>query len=738
MRKLMWFTIGFATACGLCAYGLPQGWILPVCFAALVLAAATALLIRKWKPVRRAAAACAGCAVGLVWYLFFYQFYLLPPVSLDGQELEASITAGDYSYETSYGSAVDGILKIEDKTYQVRIYLGETQEVSPGDTITGTFRFQVTAPGGEKESDYYQGKGIFLLAYQRGDVTISETEKAPWWCYPAILRQQIKDILRDCFPEDVLAFAKALLLGDSTDLDYATDTAFKLSGIRHIIAVSGLHISILYSLISFLTARKRWFTALIGIPSLVLFAAVAGFTPSVTRACIMVGLMMLASLVDREYDSPTELAFACLTMLVGNPLVIASVSFQLSVGCVAGILLFSEPIQNWMKKRLGGKGKLQNGFCASVSVTLSAMSLTTPLSAYYFGTVSLIGVVTNLLTLWVVNLVFNGIIVVCLVSLVFMKAASVLGWLLAWPMRFVLFAAKNLAALPMAAVYTESVYIVIWLVFCYVLLAVFLLSRKRRPGVLACCAGIGLCVALLASWTEPLMDDTRITMLDVGQGQSILLQSEGRTYLVDCGGDSDTETADIIAETLLSQGVDRLDGIILTHLDRDHAGALENLLSRIQTDLLFVGNLPEETVLPRVDGEIVYVTDTLELTFGNGKMTIFGPIYSGSSNENSLCVLFDTEKCDILVTGDRSGFGERTLLRYYELPAVDVLVAGHHGAEDSTCEELLRAVQPDVVLISVGEQNVYGHPADALLERLAAFGCTVYRTDQNGTIIYRG
>jgi len=233
------------------------------------------------------------------------------------------------------------------------------------------------------------------------------------------------------------------------------------------------------------------------------------------------------------------------------------------------------------------------------------------------------------------------------------------------------------------------------------------------------------------------MDDVRITMLDVGQGQSILLQSEGRTYLVDCGGDSDTETADLIAETLLSQGTDHLDGIILTHYDRDHAGGLENLLTRIDTEVLLLPDVKTAQKAPESDGQILYVREDVTISFGNTEIRVFGPTYPEDDNENSLCVLFDTEKCDILITGDRSGFGEQTLLRYARVPDVDILVAGHHGAASSTSEELLRAVTPEIVLISVGEDNVYGHPASSLLQRLEEFGCQIYRTDKNGTITIR-
>lgn len=734
MRKLVWFTLGFGMASGLCVWLLPNPGEISLSVLCPILTVLFAVLSRKWKYLRIATLLSLGLWTGLSWFSAYEHLFLRTPKGLDGAECSLTVVCSDYSYETAYGCAVDGMTLLEGKRYQIRIYLDEDKALIPGDTVIGSFRLRFTAPDGAEEATYHAGKGIFLLGYQEDEAVYREAVSPPLWCYPALWRQQIRKILCRAFPEDVYPFTKALLLGDGNDLDYETDTALKLSGIRHIIAVSGLHISILYSLISFFTAKRRSLTALVGIPVLFLFAAVAGFSPSVVRACIMVGLMMGAMLFQREFDAPTALAFACLVMLTMNPLVITSVSFQLSVGCVAGILLFNVSINEWLKARIPGAGRLKAWLCSGISVTLSAMSLTTPLAAYYFGTVSLVGVVTNLLTLWVVNLVFNGLVITCLVSLLSSGAGALLGSLLAWPVRYVLVTAKFLGGLPLAAVYTCSPYVTAWLVFCYVLLGVFLLSKNRRPGHLICCALLSLCVALLASWTEPLTDGSRMTVLDVGQGQSILLQSGPHTFLVDCGGESDTETADAVAETLLSQGISRLDGIILTHYDRDHMGALENLLTRIEADRLLA---PRTTESIAFHTGIQYVSEDLLLSFGDASLTVFGPILPGSDNENSLCVLFESENCAILITGDRSGFGERMLLRHTVLPDIDVLVAGHHGSQNATCEELLQAVKPEIVIISVGEGNPYGHPAPALLRRLKEFGCNVYRTDQCGTIIFR-
>lgn len=741
MRKLMWFVLGYAGACTLCVYCMPEAQTIPLCVVSLVGSAGFFVIGGKWRRFLCLAVGFLGFSAGILWFSVYEQQYLSPAKLRNGEETEVSFRITDTGYQTEYGMFVDGYLMVEDMPYQTRIYLDDAQVLQPGDQIRGSFLLSFTVPEGEQDALYYAGKGIFLTAYQRDDIEIIASETIPIWAYPAFLRMGILQRLNQLFSEDLVPFAKALLLGDSTDLSYQVDTDFKISGIRHIIAVSGLHVSLIYSLIRNLSLRNRFLTALLGIPCLALFSALAGFTPSVNRACMMIGLMMFSQLLEREYDGLTELSFASLVMLVLNPMVISSVSFQLSVGCVAGILLFSGSIQAWLIGLLpeikGKSGKLWRNICSALAVTLSAMSLTTPLSAWYFGSVSLIGVISNLILLWAVNLLFQGMVVSLLISLVSMSLARILCWFLSGLMRLILACAGMLASLPLAAVYTVSPYITAWLVFCYALLLVTLISSKRKPGILFGCLVTGLCAALLASWTEPMLWDTRMTVLDVGQGQSIVLQSEGRSFLVDCGGDRDNETADIISEYLLSQGSTQLDGIILTHCDHDHAGALENLLTRIDTQMLLLPAVEKAMQPPLSHGRVLYVDENLEIQFGQSHLVIYGPIYQGHSNENSLCVLFDTENCDILITGDRSEFGERILLRSNVLPNVDVLVAGHHGASDSTSYALLDAVKPETVMISVGAENRYGHPSPELLTRLMEYGCRVFRTDRDGTIIFR-
>ena len=745
MRKLLWFTVGFASACFVCTY-LYCEYLLAFMLVALVLGAAGCIAVRFWKHFRIFAAVFLGLGIGFGGFVLYDNIYLQPVRQLDGQICHVQITVSEYGVDTDYGCGAEGTAVYQGMTYRVRFYLNEKTELAPGDVVSGEFRMNFTADGGDDTLPQYQGEGIFLTAVQKGSASKTSQTQRSLLHYPAIWRRQLLQKLDEAFPTDVAAVAKGLLLGDKADLDYETETAFKISGISHIVAVSGLHISILFGLVSILTLRRRWLTALICIPILIIFAAVVGFTPSVTRACIMYILMLLSWLLLRQYDPPTELAFSVLVMLAANPLAITSVSLQLSTACMAGFFMFSGKLRNWMldPKRLGGrkgaKGRVIAWIVSSISVTLGATVFTIPLCAYYFGTVSLVSLVTNLLTLWAVSLVFYGIVLVCVLGFAVPALAGVCGWLLAWPIRYVLLIAKGIAKIPFAAVYTSSPYVVIWLLVAYGLLGAYLLTKKKRPVLFASAIIGSLALAVVAGWLVPKFDDYRITVLDVGNGQCILLQTDGKTYMVDCGGDYDKGVANDAAQLLLTQGITKLDGLILTHFDEDHIGGAKYLLTRVDARQIYVPNIDDEKnvvqeIAAHTQGNVVTVTEKTIFAMGESELTIFP---ADSRKESGLCILLQTQKCDILITGDLDTDGESRFVRHYALPDIEILVAGHHGSADSTTEALLNAVKPEYAVISVGKDNFYGHPTQAVLDRLTAHGCRIYRTDHSGTIIFRG
>ncbi len=747
VRKLMWFGIGFAVACLLAGYWIQRQDYLPaVVICCIVLAGCLAFML-KFRRARVPAVGMLGCLVGFCWLFAHDELHLSSVRAYDEQRVELSIVALDAAEPTQYGCRVLGLTKIDGKFHKIMLYLYQDDTATLGDTISGSFLLRSTLEDGSRDSLYNRGEGIFLMATSGENLIVSTPEQLPWFCYPAKARQSLTALMDRIFPEDTVGFARALLLGDTDGMDYKTNSDLKISGIAHVVAVSGMHVTILFGLIYFLTCRRRFLVVLIGFPVLFFFAAMVGFAPSITRACLMNGLMMVGLLFDRDYDSFTSLAFAVIMMLLGNPYVIVSVSFQLSVMCMVGMFLFAEPVRQWLmeQRRLGRFKKCRRlvfSFATAVGIALGASITTAPLCAIYFGMVSIVSLLTNILTLWIITYVFYGIMAACLAAGIFLPIGVAVARLCGVGIRLVLDIVELFAAFPLAAVYTYSIYISFWLAFCYILLGVYCRMKRKRPVTFGCLAAIGLCLSLLLSWSEPYLDNCRVTVLDVGQGQCILLQAEGRTFMVDCGGVSDASAADTAAAALLSQGISRLDGLIITHFDSDHAGAAENLLSRVAADTLYLPDCVDEEGVSLglrfySGGQVQKVKDTMQLQFGEAIITIVPSQMGNVDNESGLCILFQRENCDILITGDRSQVGERELMRSVELPKLEVLIVGHHGSKTSTCEELLDKTTPEIAIISVGD-NSFGHPAQEVLDRLQAYGCVIYRTDLNGTVIYRG
>ena len=228
----------------------------------------------------------------------------------------------------------------------------------------------------------------------------------------------------------------------------------------------------------------------------------------------------------------------------------------------------------------------------------------------------------------------------------------------------------------------------------------------------------------------------------MGQGQCILVRQDGAHFLVDCGGESPGVTADTVANHLMSQGIFGLDGVILTHYDKDHAGSVVELLSVMDVDRIYMPDVSDsngirEKLFLVYPEKIHLISEIEQLHTDSGKVTLFPGNSGADDNENGLCVLFQRENCDILITGDRSGSGERALIKQTQLPKLELLIAGHHGSNASTSLELLLQTMPDAVAISVSENNPYGHPQQEMLDRVTRFGCEIYRTDRQGTIIFR-
>lgn len=741
MRKLALFTGAFSLGIFLAQYLLPAAWLLPMGAAAFVLACGRLVLRNDWG--RRALLVGIGLSFAFGWNWLYIRQVQAPLEALAETKQPVTMTLCDYAVKTDYGAKVT--VKLTGLPGKAVYYGGDVLlTASPGQTVTDTVYLKSAARIRDEDVTAFTSKGVFLLAYQKGEVVLDAGTSAPprWW--PARVGQAMREKIAALFEGDTAAFLTAILTGDKSGLSEWAAADLSEAGLYHILAVSGMHCSFLLTLVVLLVGRhRRKLVAGVMLGLLVFYALLTGGSPSVVRACVMLVLLLAAPLFDRESDGPTSLLTALFLILLWNPFAAASISLQLSFAAMAGILWLTPKLYGMLK----GKKNHSKVFCftaAGFSATMGALVFTVPLSAYYFGTLVLISPLSNLLCLWVASGVFLLGLVAVLVGFLW----TPLGMLLAVVPRllagYILWTARLLAKLPYHAVYFSNPYLKYWLAFAYLLfLAAYLMRPKARQkyavAALAACLTLTVTVRLGASRYGAGLE---AIMLDVGQGQCVLLASGGQYGLVDCGsGSSWYDAGELAAHQLKTMGCTELDYLILSHYDKDHISGVTELLARMDVrKVLVTEGADDEAVRAYLldtaaahGAEVWTVTEKMELVLGKARLRVFPPVGDGSDNERSLAVLASLGEQDLLLTGDLGRSAEKALLEAWDLPDIEYLAAGHHGSKTSTSEELLDALQPETVCISVGS-NSYGHPARETLRRLGERGCTVYRTDLHGDI----
>lgn len=745
MRKLAWFAFPFGGAAAV--YVAVQNPLLGFLLGLLSTGVFAALLLKKkgWSP---AAIAALGLAVGLLWSAAFDLWFMAPVRKLDGETASFTALLRDDLQPTDHGSRVYADAEIEGHSCRLLLYLDDMPNARAGDQLSVTA--QLKLPGGEDYDLYYRSLGVDLIAYARPGEGVIPAERLRLKTLPLLLRRAVKDKIGELYPADTEPFVRALLIGDRSGMTFSQKNAMSVSGIAHTVAISGMHIAVLMGLVMLLCGRRPGLSAAIGIPVVIVFTLMVGAVPSVMRAGVMQIILLLAPLLRRENDPPSSLGAAMLVILVPNPWAVANLSFQLSFASMAGILLLSGRVNRRLSApaliqralRLPVLRQLTRYIIGTVASTTGAVCFTAPLIAWQFGNVSLMSVVTNLLTLWAVTLVFQGTLIACLVSFIWMWPAKLLAGALSVLVRYILAVAGLITKLPMAAVYTDNVYIIIWLAFVYVLLLAFFFMGRKHILSYGCVAVMSLCFCVFLGYFDGADLSLRMTMLDVGQGQCLVFQDSGVTLLYDCGGDSAEQAGETASRYLLSQGIGRVDVLVLSHYDMDHAGGVCHLMERTPVELLYLPDVPCETdvrqeieeTAARYHTDIYYVTEDQLLSIGESRVRIYAPVTVNKANDASLALLYSQGSYDILATGDMSTSAERKLLTEYDLPNIEILVAGHHGAKTSTCDTLLEQTRPDTVLISVGEDNRYGHPAEETIDRIETFGAEIVRTDLCGNI----
>ncbi len=697
------------------------------------------LFLRKREP--RLTLVFFGLAIGLLFGWRYQSHTVQPVLNYANKTMEVTCEAISFSQETTYGIRVDAILPLEDVDAKAAVWLYTDESLKPGDRFTATLRLEDSH---QDDSFYSYSDGFFLLGYGRKGTVVEACETVPAKYFPKVIAHSLEESLKAAFPEDVVGYAMALTTGNRTELSALSKANLKASGIYHALALSGMHMVVLVGFVRLLVFKRKRLKALIGIPVCILFTIITGASPSILRAMVMQCLVLSAYLFKRESDAPTSLSLALGILMLNNPWCIMNWGLQLSFLSVIGLELFGQRIKNVLlgKKKSKRKiaEKLRRFVASSLASTAAAMVMTIPLMAVYFGFISLISPITNILTTTVISVCFGGSILTALLGLIWPSAASVLGWILAWGFRYVDLVAGLLARVPFGQLYTDTIYGGLWLVILYGVVFLLAWNKNQKKIIPVCCAVTSFAICMLFVMLEGLSPS--VTALDVGQGQCLVFRNGGGTVMVDCGGNNGN-AGDVAAEYLASIGETKLDMLILTHYDQDHVGGVTELMQRTTVEAIALPDIEAEardeitSLAHKLGTDLYFIRQDTELWFGGDSITVFAPLTGYSDNESGLSLLADMDDFEVLVTGDMSESTEKILLLKKELPKVDVLVAGHHGSSKSTSEALLEAASPGIVLISVGE-NHYGHPGEDTIGRIEALGATIYRTDLSGNITIKG
>ena len=747
MRRLALLGGGFSLGIFLAQYLLPPAFWLPGAGLCLALTALAVFLLRRTDlPRRRALLLGCALAAGLGYNALYTQLVLSPAELLADTEREAvTMTLCEYPEATSYGAQVT--VRLDGLTTGKAVYYGSEAllGLEPGNTVTCDVSFGSARSVRGEEIRSFTAKGVFLLCYRRGEETVETGSAGSLRWLPQRTARAMAERIDEIFSQDSAPFLTAILTGDRSGIPQKAGDDLSEVGLYHLLAISGMHCAYLMELLYLVLGRhRRRLTAFLGLPLLLFYALLSGASPSVLRACVMLSFLLFAPLFGRERDSLTAIFAALLLILLANPFAAASVSLQLSFAAIGGILWVTPELSDWLGKGrdLGAAGRFVTG---SVSVSLGAMVFTTPLCAVYFNSLTLISPVSNLLCLWCVGLIFCGGLLAVALSFLWLPLGPVLAFVPGLLVRYLLWMAGLLAKIPYHALYFSNPYLKYWLGLLYLLFGIAWLSREKGKRKWLLSAGLSAACLLYAVYLGSLRyayGSLNAEVLDVGQGQSVILSSQGDFALTDCGSLNRWKDAGgIAAEALQSAGCRQLRYLLLTHYDYDHVSGVQGLLERVGAETLLCppdgGDTDAQAaILAAAEAhgtEVRFITEETTLPLGEATLTVYPPLGDDSSNERGLVYLVSAGDYDLLITGDIDAEMEQRLIERYDLPDIEALVVGHHGSKYSTSSELLDALRPETAFISVGS-NSYGHPSDQAMERLAERDITIYRTDLQGDL----
>ena len=761
-------------------FPLPLVIALPIIAAALFIA----LLWRKNRPILLggiciALLLCGALRYGAVPTGDALQPYIgkgtvaITGVVIEEPEPRDSSTKLILSAKEINGEEVSGTLLVRTTRYPVYEY-GDLLEV------TGELEEPPEDLDGFDYRAYLASQGIYSTMYYP-DIESEGRGQGPQ-PFQAIysFRHRMGEALGASLSEPQGSLAQGILLGLRHNIPSSLYENFRDSGTAHLLAISGLHMAIvagiLLSVAVWLFGRRRPTYFLVTLGALWGYAVLAGMSPSVMRAAIMVSLFLFAAYVGRQRSGITALAFAAAIMVAIDPQILWQVSFQLSFTAVLGLILLTPAFQQW-----GRMTRAPTILVDSFAYSLGAIVATLPLVAYYFGYVSLVGLPATFLALLALPAIIVLSALVGLIGLLSVPVAQVIGWADWLFLKYMATVVQGFAALPWSSMGVGGMDAYwVWLYYGVLGSTIWLGTRMKRlssstkGGFRGASVGLSslsrklsaksvkwvlipLFIIAILIWTAaavaPGSGKLSISFLDVGQGDAALITTPSGQHILVDGGPSPEKVAYELGEAL-PFWERKIDLVVLTHAHDDHVSGLVEVLRRYEVEQVlypegidYTSNAYSEWlgVIEEKGIECAQAQAGQRIDLGGGATLEVlhppGEFLEGTESDidnNSVVLRLAMGEVSFLLAADLFKDGELYLVCERVDLSSTVLKVSHHGSSTSTCASFLAAVNPQLAVISVGADNRFGLPSDEVMARLTqSLGQDrVYLTSEQGTITF--
>ncbi len=697
---------------------------------------------------------------------------------IKGTVIQEYKDADKYIIKTEYIKQEGSIVEVSQR---IMAYINRKTAVKAGDTvkIKGILEdFESPGnPGGFMSKNYYLTKKIYSKTNTE-NIAVEKTRRQDLFIISSFFREQQLQKLYRIFPKQQAEIMGKMLLG--INIENESKDLYKIAGISHVLAISGMHISILAALLLFVFKRvfpsqKAAVTFVIIL--LIIYVLFTGAAASAVRAAFMYIVFLSTVYINENYDGISALLFSNTVLLMYNPFLVYDIGFLLSYSAAGGIIVLNPLLKKIIEQKVFSNNAAFKSLSSSFSITIAASIATLPVLLVFFYKIPTYGLLVNLLIVPVISIVFCFSVIALLVINISLKSAFFISGISFYSLSYIELCCKIAEALPFSYIVTgRPPSTVIW----GMIIALFAkinqerliisLAKYFKPIVIRKNINIFILITIIMAISSASIEriihweELKITFLDVGQGDAAVIGHRDEIILIDGGGnkkndfykqenqgsafDTSKNTGEYVLLPFLEiQGISKIDTVFISHSDFDHICGIIEIIDKIKIKKIFISAtyknnrdpLLEILIKKAADNKVIidYFSKGDNYSLGNLSINCIYPdkseIFQECNNNNSLVLHLNFKKFDILFTGDIEEEKER-LINIENDFQIEIMKVPHHGSKTSSSITFVEKFKPSIAIFSYGKDNKFGHPNKDIVDRYKNINAASYHTPAEGAI----